>query len=326
MGMGKGEAMIYGCDIASWQGKPDFALLKAQGHDFMVTKVTGEGNYINPYWRENRAAAHAAGLLVGFYDWTEPQGALAPDDAAADYLRAIGPLLPGEFICVDFETPDWFTGPDGRNIESWMKVYLYELRDKAQQPIIVYTGDYFLKETGADKWAWLGRDFLLWVAAPGPGMMADDSFWPGAPSPFGEAMLHQHQWYATSDAVVGQFDRDRFIGAREELAALGCPDHSLTKTPVADLSTAAIDTAEELDEMLIPEDGKVTAFVTAQGKPVFIWNAGGETTPDGIVGINIQDLGMSVKSATEAGVILDRSIQHNAIQMWNERRNDSAAK
>lgn len=216
--------MIFGVDIASWQGYPNFPLLKQEGHEFMITKVTGENDYINPYWRKNVDNALAAGLLPGTYDWVEPQSpTLTGALAARDYLRVIGERQPGHLLCVDFETPEWATGPLGRAIEPWMREYLYALKELSGQPVIVYTARYFLLETGAVAWDWLGKDFHYWQAAPGEGMMPDDSFWPATTPPFTSTLIHQHQWHATSGAVVGEYDRNRFQGTREELAAYGTP-------------------------------------------------------------------------------------------------------
>lgn len=213
----------FGIDYASYQGLPNFATLVAEGHDFAIGKVTGEGDYITPHWEASRSNARSAGLIAGTYDWVEPQGSQHGAAAAVDYLRVIGERLPGDLLCVDFETPEWATGPLGRNIEVWMREYLYTLRDSGRQPVIVYTARYFLQETGADGWDWLGRDFLYWQAAPGDGMMADDSFWPATTAPFTSTLIHQHQWHATSHAIAGEFDRNRFRGTRDELAAYGKP-------------------------------------------------------------------------------------------------------
>jgi lysozyme len=309
--------MLYGLDIASYQGLPDFARLRTEGHDFMITKATGEGQYVNPYWSQNRDNARAAGLIVGTYDWVEPQGAQTGADAALDYLRVVdsaGGRLPGELLCVDFETPAWASGPLGAAIEPWMREYLYALRDKGGQPVIVYTAPYFLAETGAARWDWLGRDFLYWIAAPGPrAMLPDDAPWPGGAlvAPWPEALIHQHQWHATSGAVAGEFDRDRFGGTRAGLAAHGLP------------GAVPVPPTPQEGDVREPATDHFTAYINDNGETIFAWNAGGQTRR--IDGINVQDLGVSVESATEPGVILDRSIQANVVQVWHDRRPDAGA-
>ena len=229
--------MIVGWDGASYQGRPNVANLKEEGHVFVIEKVTGEGSYVNPFWSGVRDDARAAGVLFGSYDWTECQNWANEADArfaASEYLGVVGARQTGELLAVDFETPQWLNGPLGRDIEAAMKAYLYTLRDNSGQPVIVYTGQYFLQETGADKWDWLGRDFILWLAAPGPvAMLPDDAPWPAAPAPWSDVALHQHQWHATSTAVVGEFDRNRFRGTIEELRAMGKPADEQPQMPPA---------------------------------------------------------------------------------------------
>lgn len=305
-----------GLDYASWQGRPHFPTLKGEGIAFAITKVTGENNYVNPYWGENTVAARAASVVTGFYDWVEPHLMATPDDGAAaarDYLRVIAPLVrPGDLICVDYESPLWKTGPRGTDIAPVMRPYFETIRDEGpSRTVIVYTGGYFLQETGADKWDWLTEEngFFLWNAAPGAGMMADDSFWPATPKPFTRTVFHQHQWYATSDAIVGQFDKDRFLGAVEDLALYGVPDTELSKAPVA---------LEELGDVKEPADGKYTAYINDNGEAIVVLNFGGKTGR--IAGVNIVDVGVTVASATEDNVLEDRSFKNLEAQPWTERR------
>lgn len=290
--------MLYGIDYASWQGRPNFALLRQQGHDYAITKVTGEGNYVNPLWRDNHAAARKAGLIVGTYDWVEPQGAgtLTGAAAARDYLRVVGERQVSDLLCVDFESPDWHTGPLGRNVEAWMREYLYTLRDLAKQPVIVYSGNYFLVETGANRWAWLGRDFHYWQAAPGAGMLPDDSPWPANNAPFSSTLIHQHQWHARSAAIVGEFDRNRFRGTRAELAAFGLP-------------------GSKEDEVREPEAGKTVAYINARGETIVASNYGGEAVE--VLGHTTVDQGVTVRN--RAGHIYDQSLQQDTMRGWRLR-------
>jgi len=303
--------MIYGWDGSSWQGVPDVVTLQAEGHDFCIQKATGEGDYFNPTYFPVRDKCRAAGLVFGSYDWVEPQMWETSVDgvrAAEDYLRAIGERLPGELLCVDFETPEWNTGPMGSNIEEFMAEYLYALRDLSGQPVIVYTAPYFLRETGAVHWGWLGQDFTYWMAAPGPqAMLPDSAPWPGPLTPpWTTVQIHQHQWHATSPAVRGEFDRNRFRGTVGDLQLLGLPGPGTGTDQEGDVQE--------------PPEGKYTAYINEQGNPIFVWNMGGQTPR--ILGINVQDLGMTVESATEPGVPLDRSIQDQEVQPYHDRRQD----
>jgi GH25 family lysozyme M1 (1,4-beta-N-acetylmuramidase) len=282
---------LFGIDYASYQGFPNFALLRDEGHDFAIVKVTGEGSYVNPNWSTNRDRARAAGLIVGTYDWVEPQSAQSGAEAALDYLRVVGPRLPGDLLCVDFETPEWALGPLGTEIEPWMREYLYTLRDRAGQPVIIYSAPYFLNETGANTWGWMGQDFSYWLAAPGPAaMLPDDAPWPGSRlfGPWTKIVLHQHQWHATSPAVVGEFDRDRFQGTRAELAAHGAPAH---------------------DDPIV-----ASTTIGSDGVPVTTIRWGGQATK--VLGTDYVNIGVRVQNA--AGDIYHRSILHGQGQEYVE--------
>lgn len=308
--------MLYGYDYASHQGYPDWNSLK-DGHDFAICKTTGEGNYVNPYAAVNLRRSHDAGLVTGAYDWVEPQNAgrlPTGEDAAADYLRVLDSLeawRPGFLLCVDWESPEWATGPLGTAVEEYMRRYFYFLRDhnKGRQPVIVYTAPYFLSETGGLNWPWLGRDFLYWMAAPGNAapthQVPDNAPWPGPQTPpWQEVTIHQHQWYATDPGVVGYIDRNRFRGDRNALLRLGYGGGG----------------QQEEGQVIEPPAGKWTVYVNAQGETLMALNYGGQTTPDGIVGARIVDAGVSVKSFTEPGMVLDRSFKDEEAQDWGQPR------
>jgi hypothetical protein len=289
--------LLFGADIYSGQGYPDVVQLEGEGHSFLISKATGEGSYINPYRAGNRAATRKTRMTWGDYDWVEPQSGMTGAAAAVDYWRVLnapGPVLAGDLVMVDYETTEWYTGPLGRSIESFMRQYLFTLSDLAQQPIGIYTATYFLQETGAVNWGWL-RDprFFYWQAAPGKdAMMPDDSFWPATSPPFTRTVIQQHQWRARSTAVQMEFDRNRFWGTRAELLRYGKPGASVP---------AGGDTVRE------PSAGTVTWYVNDSGEPIFVWNMGGQTRR--IRGVDIKDLGMTVESLTEPGMLVGRSIQ-----------------
>jgi hypothetical protein len=302
--------MIFGGDFSSWQGEPDFAGLKGEGIVFAFHKGPGEGNYVSPVAARNIRACHDAGLITGIYDWTEPQSGMAGGDMARDFLRTAAALghRAGDLLATDFETPDWFTGPAGRNIEPIMRQYVLTLLE--QQDLFFYTGPYFLDETGARDWAWLNDPRIhFWEAAPGAGMLPDNSDWPAGYSPFGRPLIHQHQWHATSRYVVGEFDRNRFPGTRAELASYGL----------------FVPQRPQEGEVQEPPEGKYTAYKSTSGNPIFVWNMGGQVGPGGILGINVQDLGMTVDSATEPGTPIDRSIQGQEVKPFHDRRQDAGA-
>ena len=70
-----------------------------------------------------------------------------------------------------------------------------------------------------------------------------------------------------------------------------------------------------------PLPGNFTAYVNANGNPVFVWVADGQTTPNGIRGIAVKDLGLTVKSLHDPeNVQVSQSIKDNVIELWHESR------
>lgn len=306
--------MIFGWDGSSWQGIPKVKLMLLAGFLFVVEKITGEGNYVNLIWEMIRQACYDAGVKFGGYDWVEPHLMDGPDAGvfyANDFLRVFKPR-PGDIVAVDFESPIWFTGPLGRNIEAAMRAYLFTLRDACGGRMLIYTAPYFLKETGADKWAWFNEanGFYLWQAAPGEtGTLPDDAPWPGPPAPFTATLVHQFDWHRQLPAAIaGEFDVNRCEVTLDQLIATVGFRTDAPSTPV-----------EEPMSVPVPAEGKYGVIVLPNGNTVVVMNFGGQTTPDGVVGVRIVDAGVSVKSATAPGVIDDRSFKDEAAQPWRER-------
>jgi hypothetical protein len=313
--------MLFGADLASHQGDVDMIRLQAIGHSFVIDKATGENNYFNPYYFANNARKIAAKVVPGSYDWYEPQDPREGEWLAEDYLRSIGERGTGHLLGVDFETEEWATGPLGTNIEEKTRRYIMRLLDISGQGLEFYTGPYFMQQTGAINWGWLNHPRIrLWLAAPGPGMMADDSYWPQVDiRPFTVVGIHQHQWFAR-DRAIGtgvNYDRDRFNGTLAELVANGYQGH-ISQAEVISGAFGKGTIKQEVSIVQEPPAGKYTAYINAQGEAIFVWNAGGQTKH--IDGINVQDLGLSVESATEPGVMVDISIQNNTAQPWRERK------
>lgn len=290
--------MIFGVDIASWQGYPDMQLLRQEGHDFCISKLTGEDHYVNPYRNRNRDAARAAGFIWGDYDWCEPQTWRNDADGATgarQFLTAVGERWKGELLCIDFETPVWYTGPLGRNIESAMRAYVTTLKEEGGQDLLTYTGPYFLDETGARSWSWLAQMTKFWIAAPGEGMLPDTAPWPGGYPPFAQAVMHQHQWYATSPAIVGHYDRDRFLGTRADLMTLGYGGQPGQEGNVKE-----------------PAEGTAAQYINAKGETISVVNWGGNAAQ--IKGVAYNDLGAHVLG--HDGAEYNRSLIHGSMQPW----------
>lgn len=312
--------MQFLADISSAQGEIDAQRLADIGHAAVIQKCTGEGNYVNPFYVINHPKIIAAKILTGSYDWLEPQDGREPEWLASDYLGMVDTLggrPKGHLLGVDFETPEWNIGPRGSSIEEFMRRYVHTLLDKSGQGIEFYSGPYFMQETGAVDWAWLNQPKIrLWLAAPGEGMMTDDSFWPNVDiRPFTDVGIHQHQWHALDQAIGtgAEFDRDRFRGTVIDLAANGAQGDGVA-TPEQPTATT------DQQTIAVPPEGKWSVQIMPNGNTVMVLNYGGQTTPDGLKGAVITDAGVTVASFTEPGLNVSMSFQNEQFTGYHENR------
>ena len=66
---------IHGIDVSRWQGKIDWALVRAAGTQFAFIKATEGGDHLDPRFTENWYGAAQAGVPRGAYHfmyWCRP--------------------------------------------------------------------------------------------------------------------------------------------------------------------------------------------------------------------------------------------------------------
>lgn len=90
-----GPIYQYGLDVSQYQGEVDWPQVAASGREFAIIRAlasTGSSIDIDPYFLKNVEGAHAAGLKVGAYYYTN-----AVNEAqAAQEVDALLPLLAGK--------------------------------------------------------------------------------------------------------------------------------------------------------------------------------------------------------------------------------------
>jgi GH25 family lysozyme M1 (1,4-beta-N-acetylmuramidase) len=101
--------LVYGIDVSKWQGKIDWAQVKASGIKFAIIKIAGRygesgGLYQDPYFTANIEGALANGIQVGVYFFSQAvteQEALEEASLTISYLRNYRLTYP---VCFDWET------------------------------------------------------------------------------------------------------------------------------------------------------------------------------------------------------------------------------
>jgi hypothetical protein len=173
----------FGVDWAVYQSKGNHALLRKQGADFIIAKVS-QDVFAESFGDNHIRAAKAVGLIPGAYHFfIEPgagkksgyrdgQGGGTPEQQAAAFVRAAraanGGTLRGLICAVDLEALNE-TSMDGRTRKITSRPKAYHIRAFVRefhrlapgQPIVVYTTASYLRTADMRKWT---QPVGLWLA------------------------------------------------------------------------------------------------------------------------------------------------------------------
>jgi GH25 family lysozyme M1 (1,4-beta-N-acetylmuramidase) len=218
---------IYGVDVASYQGNPDWAQVHASGISFGFSKVTQGTGYVNPTWGHNRAgmlAQPAAGFLPGAYHFLEEGNAVAQ---VAHFLANAGDLS-GMAVGLDIEPAT--SRPSVATAHAWVTEFH---RRTGNHPVLSYFPAWYWQQLGDPNISFADP---IWQSeyVSGSGSPAGlygrvpSSWWSG----FGGAQvaLLQFSSSATVPGISGQVDVSAFKGTLGELRALALGGH-VTPTP-----------------------------------------------------------------------------------------------
>lgn len=96
-----GKKQLNGIDIASWQAGINIAKVDA---DFVIIKVSGGTDYVNPYWRDWANATLKAGKLLGLYHYACEYDSEPGGKAEAEFfLKQIEGFEGKAILCLDWE-------------------------------------------------------------------------------------------------------------------------------------------------------------------------------------------------------------------------------
>lgn len=194
-------ALLYGTDIASYQGDPDFDLL-AKHTQFVITKVSEGVGYVNPHFSRSRNEAHRVGLVVGLYHFARNN---APTTEANYFCDQVGELRAGEFLALDYETIE------NKDPVNWCRIFIARVEARTGVKPLLY-----LYRNEKDSYDWTGlTDSGLWLAAP------DGSTDPVDGHPWQFVAIKQYSAKGSVAGVHGEVDLDVFYGTADQLRAYG---------------------------------------------------------------------------------------------------------
>lgn len=184
----------------------------ASGHAFAILKATEGIGFIDRYLNSDRAAAHAAGLLVGLYHFARAGDPVAQ---ARYFLSVVGPLAVGEFVVLDDEdpaiTPAW--------VQTWCDTVYAATTVK---PLV------YINQSVQNTQNWAG------VVADNDGEWLakyDGTLTQPSGGPWGAPAMKQYSDAGSVAGIAGGVDLDVFYGDVSQLAAYGL--HNPTPTPPA---------------------------------------------------------------------------------------------
>ncbi|WP_187438185.1 glycoside hydrolase family 25 protein [Actinomadura decatromicini] len=217
---------IYGVDVASYQGNPNWASVFHAGIRFAFSKVTQSTNYTNPTWAHNRAGMLALGdgFLPGAYHFLHGGNGAAQ---ARFFLSKAGDV--SRFaVALDVEA----SGADAATAREWVKEF------KARtggHPVIGYYPRWYWEQTGRPDLSFFDT---IWQSHYVTGSGSPAALYGKAPSTWwstfgGEPIsILQFSSSGTVSGISGQCDVNAYRGTLDQLRALalGEEDMALTKT------------------------------------------------------------------------------------------------
>lgn len=271
---------LYGIDLASHQG-PNYAY--PTNPDFAIIKASGGHGYKNEFLAQQVRAARARGIVVGFYHYMyEPSfGGGDVNVEVANFIAAVRPYVqPGTTLWLDVEEYPNTVVSRPAYIGDWIVAFCEAVQREYGCVCGIYCATWFLKPTGLTTDMRL-RKYPFWMAS-----------WQSSPPPASAMAPWDHMTLWQYDATG--IDKDRFEGTMEEFKTLGVPG----APPAA--------------------RNEIRAGRLDDGRPYVQVVFDGYVQEGGVLGADVADLGIAVKSST-TGQILDQSVQQNEFKGWRVR-------
>jgi lysozyme len=159
---------VYGIDVSSHQGRIDWRRVAADDIAFAYIKASEGGDFTDARFRENWAAAHAAGVDRGAYHFFT---LCRPGEQQAEHFLRTAPVAPAALPpAVDLELiGNCDDRPDPAHVYAELDAFLDRLEMEWGRPTLLYVGDDWESRypvlARSDRPRWL-KSF---VGRPGPG-------------------------------------------------------------------------------------------------------------------------------------------------------------
>jgi len=146
---------IDGIDISSYQGAPDFDLVK-QTVQFVISKASEGVGFPDSKFRRNWSQVKAKGLIRGAYHFARPDVGNSASEEATYFLSQVGPIAPEDLLGLDYEV-QW----DG-DVVAWCREWLDLVRGMTGVVPLIYLNLALVK--GYDWSSVITSGYPLWLA------------------------------------------------------------------------------------------------------------------------------------------------------------------
>jgi lysozyme len=198
---------VHGIDVSTWQGQIDWRAARAAGVNFAYLKATEGGDRVDPAFRQNWAAARAAGVPRGAYHFfyhcrpAIEQARWFLSHVPRDSL-ALPPVLDMEW---NAHSPTCPGRRPAAQVRAEARIFLDAIA-QGRRPILYTTVDFYADN---QLWRLQGVDFWLRSTAKHP----SDSF-PGQ-----HWLIWQYSATGQVPGIAGDVDLNAFQGSPRAFAA-----------------------------------------------------------------------------------------------------------
>lgn len=245
----------WGIDIASYQGFPDMARVKAAGAEFVFVKATEGISYVNPTFSQCWKDIKLAGMYRGAYHYANPDH--NPGWQEAEFFHQtvmrLGGIEPGDILALDIEEG---TG----DLSTWTMEFMQHLATMAGFPPIIYTSRGFIDAHNLASAPSLGT-YGLWLASWQVTM-------PPAPHPWNVVAFWQYSASGEVDGVDGPVDLDQFNGPADRIPLYGCPYGGNKPVPDGGGLDPRVIAIAHLCDIIVPQATHDPAAALAEAKRI----------------------------------------------------------
>ena len=204
-------ATTPGIDVSMWQASINWTKVRADGIRFAFVKATQNTAFTDPQYATNVAAARAAGVRVGAYDFADPTDGTTThitNNAIADANHFVDVAQPQPVDLRPVLDVEQTNGLTVKELTLWVRTWVSTVAGRVHARPIIYTSPYFWQTRLGDTAA-ISADADLWVAhwttAAQPWVPASD--WGGLSWSFWQFSNCRH-----IAGISGCVDGDRMLG------------------------------------------------------------------------------------------------------------------